>query len=703
MINIIINGGALDLYDNTNVSWSWTAFRFRKNIQDQYTNNFTIPKTSNNIKLLKVYSLLDDGDQIQFGKRFEQAIFQVDEKILNVYIQVVSISNNEIEICLFEDGFPAIKKDKEIHEDIIDDENTIFRWNEYSMTDYGSYFKKYNYGMTYNWDIAQRHPSIQIDDLISRLDLNGYTLQRDSLRKDWRVLASNKYICPQNTTQVFELNIDKNHSLEGKYFPIAGGQHITNDLSTTGIKEVTFNRKCICTLKIYYYWKKKVGFNQYTYIEVQKNGSQFRLIGLGADTSNETYGETSMSIAFDKDDTLSFYFDKYDKFVSVSFVVKMTISNYEITSGDYEKELEYVDRFPALKIPINNSPDFNLLAFDGSANPYSLLSPNYSRNLERISFAYFGLFCNIPKITLGELFYSLQWLMGGKFYVDENNNLLNYNPTEFYYAPLNSKNHPYNFVLDNIIASSTVVGKNNYIDYKDNDYPTPITIIDNEWLAEDKKLHELSFQSFHDGIIPQYSLEITKKDDNSVEEKVIFNKLSNVVLFKHIENVGAEEIPVKTFGMEKISKSKEVDFFVYNTNLSMIDYDTIFINGHTYYIISGDIDIENKCSNIKTLLISDTILSIEISNVQVNLVNNNNTIQINAYILSTLPLTEVNLYYRKKSSSVLHQFTKQAESTALGNRTFFISNVNSGDMIEFYIEAINNDKTKHSEYKTIQI
>lgn len=701
MINILLNDEYLDLYSDTNISLSWTTFRFSKSLKDQYTNNFTIPKTNKNVKILGIYSLLDEGDIIQFGDKLKHAIFQIDDKLINVFIQIVSISDTEIEICLYEDGFPAIEKDKTINDDFVDDNTTIYRWNKYSMTDYPDAFKKYDYGFDYNYKLAQRHPSIKIDDLFKEIDLKGYTMQANTMRDSWRVLSSRKIVCPQNKTQVLESNIDFKHSLEGGYLYLAGGQHITNDACKTANQKIKFNRDCTVQMDVYIAWATKDNYNNDSLIEVQVNGSRVRYISIFSRLHKQDYHKTGLSWNFKKDDEVSFYFPDFNKYISVSMVFALTISDYEITNQDYDTELEYTDRFPRINVVKKIVPniEYTYFDFDGGVNPFVV-----NERFPRLSFSYFGLLANIPKIKLGDLLYSMQWLMGGKLKIDENKKILSFDNIEYKYDSTNEKFKPYSFVLDNIITASDVLGQKNYIDYKDNVSPIEIVNIDNKWLQKENIFHEVCFNNFLKNEIKQYSLEVNP-DNNEVSVK--FTDYNNPIIFNHIPNVGAEKIPLQTFGMDRIYKSKEVDFYVYGTTMNLLNTDTLYVDGRTYYIISGDIDIKNSTSRLRTILISTPILNIIEEGFEVRR-DPRLTIGITFIVQSSTPLTDITLYYRKIGVSVNRPFT--STTCALTNnmsQTKWFSSYPTyftlGDTIEYYIEAKNNNQSKSTTLKQIQL
>ena len=111
MILIKLQDGNLDLYSNETIQWSWTTFRFAGAIKDPYTNDFSIPKTSNNLRLLNVYSILDAPSQ-RVNKTTTPAIFQQDNQLIPIYIEVNEVTAKDIKIAIFENSFLPNFKDK---------------------------------------------------------------------------------------------------------------------------------------------------------------------------------------------------------------------------------------------------------------------------------------------------------------------------------------------------------------------------------------------------------------------------------------------------------------------------------------------------------------------------------------------------------------------------------------------------------------
>ena len=101
MVTIQINGGTLDVLDGQAMELEVTAMRFSGGIRDAYTNDLSLPKTKNNIKLLDCYNLLDSPNQL-YGSKIQPAVLTVDGYMLDVHLQVVEVTDDEITVCLYE-------------------------------------------------------------------------------------------------------------------------------------------------------------------------------------------------------------------------------------------------------------------------------------------------------------------------------------------------------------------------------------------------------------------------------------------------------------------------------------------------------------------------------------------------------------------------------------------------------------------------
>lgn len=174
MISIIVNNENLDLYEENDVSIEWTSFVFSKTVKEAYSTDFTIPKTSTNIRLLGLYNLQDETP-FDFQEDYIKGVLIVNEKPNTVNIQVISVSKDEVSIFLVESNPIAdflsknlVKKfDGDEDGILIDTEDTIFPWWHDTTVNIPNKFVFYSYGHAFNPDYAQIHSSEKLTTILS--------------------------------------------------------------------------------------------------------------------------------------------------------------------------------------------------------------------------------------------------------------------------------------------------------------------------------------------------------------------------------------------------------------------------------------------------------------------------------------------------------------------------------------------------------
>lgn len=580
MINIYLDDKALDLYENTDISLSWTAFRFQTALKDMYSNDFEIPKTEHNIKCLCIYSLFDTRD-IQFAGRLQPATINFNELIMPIYLQVVSIDEKTIKISIFEDRLLYTLKNKKLKDFFIDTANTIYEFNKHSAALYPDVFKPYNYGEPYNSEYAQYHPSYQLNNILSNIAFDsGLTIE--NIGNEYRLLASKKYVCPQNTMQVAEMKVfgDK---LENNLFTIFGGQHVTNDMSIAGNQQITFNRNVQSSMRIFYCFgvSNTATRNQTLYIKV----NDITRLAIPINCYNTNYGQGIVDFAFSfkADDKLTVYMENTNKFSSVSLVIRFQHRAYNITEDDYGTELEYVARRP------------QLVTKSATQAPYIFMDGRIQNNMqtEKLSFAYFGYYCNVPDVTIGDILFSLQWLYGGKVKQKEEH---------IYFEKNTSSTMELEAEMQNLVFSDTAVGQKNYVKFKDQEYPTPIATIDNAWLVEEKNLHVNCFKYIANNyVVKQYEKENYEEDDE-VKTRYNFVDFDEPVLFRYINN-NMVSPTLYQYNLTRINQSKSCDFITYNAAPNINDIDFVIVNGRQFFVISGEKNMKSNAVKLHCLLI----------------------------------------------------------------------------------------------------
>lgn len=608
MIKIQLDGRTLDTYAKEAVDLEWTGFRFQKGLRAGYTNDFKIPKTENNLSILRAVGLLDSQTQM-FGDKTHKGILQVELRIIPICIQVASVDKNDIGICLYEDVFPEYMKDRSMREYFIDTPSTIIQWHADSVSLYPSLFKFYNYGMPYDTNYAQYHPITKLNDLISAMNTtSGYNMPM--VNPDWYAMSTLKNVCPQNQTQMIEGILDtQSHD----YF-MSGGAHITNDLDINygdGQQSIVFNRSANVNLKITIAWKaKNNSYNVPFVINYNYNGTNItNEIRLRGDLYGSKVDSTTINLNVNDGGKLTFALVSAEYYDSSSFIAEMTITNYNITEDDYGNELSYIARRPRLIYYDYNSDRYIPAYWDGTTYYYSYKergvggSQHGSIITESKSLSYFGIYCNLPDANICDFWYSMQWLMGQKLDFDHQRTVV--------WKPIDSSAVIEGEITE-IRPKSDKLGQNNYIKYQEDDDPYLVSTIDNQWLALNMNLHESKFTrvknvSQYSGQLDQYSN--PEHEADSSEYKCDFNEIDYLTLWWNVTSQGSlivqsdyiRDIPFTTLGMDALTQSVEVDITTFTPQLR--DKDIIYIDGRKFFVVTCKTNIDTQRSELTCLLI----------------------------------------------------------------------------------------------------
>lgn len=628
-INIQLPDGRLEVYEDT-IEWSWTAVRFSDGIRDPYSNDFTLPKTTRNIDLLNASGLLDSYTQ-PLGTQISPCVMTIGSHVIDAYLQVVSVSKEEITICLYEKLFPNNVLDNSITSYVVDDDSSIYVWNVNSYNAYPNTFRKYWYGMGYNSNYAQYHPSKDLNEVIQRVNA-GAGINMPLSPSNKYAIATKKTVCPQNKIQVIEGYWTSD---SGNFAVLSGGQHITNDCefsyspdSTT----ITFNRACKVNGKLYYSFKKKttVSNNFPFYVNRYVQGQPVFSMTYNIPSNNyASYVVTdNYQATMPQGSELRVMCNNTNKYDMLNFVLVLTITDYNITEDDYGQELKYVGRTPRLKVWSDdgyfkfgsnawqdyvdgNGGGYTYCWFDGTTyqtHYHNTGSPNshivQSFSLEWCSIAYFGYWCNLQDIKVKDLMWGTCWADGKKLvtgYID------NMNMIE---KVLQYKDAKDTAIIQGIITetriSSDRLGKDNYIltDGQTHEQAEPISHIENQWLENAKDLHKspFTYAPWRMGnwyCIDQYSN--PKYDSDSGEYSCDFNEVDGFA----VANAGSTntllyKLTINTMDFERMTQSVEVDIETYD---DVKDLDFVFLDGHKYMVVEGSTDLKTKESSLTALLV----------------------------------------------------------------------------------------------------
>ena len=622
--------GQLDVGTEQDINVEITNIRFAEGLRDTFTNDITIPKTKNNIRILGCYNLLDSPNQM-YGNRIQPAILTVDGYMMNCFIQVVSVNEDDISICLYELVLPNELRDKPIREVLRDTWETIFVWSVNTMSAYGNDFKRYVLGNIYDVNYMQYHPVKKVNTILTQLsNATGYTLPQTE--DDLVLLAQNKNVCPENPNQTISITLSNDG---GQDMVMVGGQHIVNDMegwdgkmknAESTIKELTFNRNCSGTFKARISWGRKLISYSNTFEIAMLRNNQFET-GWSITTSetgrrNGYIESINHPFTVNAGDVIRFQFvspttnNPQNKFDIVQLIMDFTWTDYEITDEDYGIELIYCKEHPILyqwgpndvvwRHPFDGrTEDFYIYNWDGSLNQ----NETFSLNFPWRGYSYFGYFCNLSEMTIGELLFALCWYNGyGITHTDDGG--IAWTTTD--------KSKMIDGNITSIMPSSDYLGQKNYIIFngQETETTTPLTEIPNIWLEERKTLVEIGFSYVRRGTlgrawIKQYELKYEyDEDDNITDADVSFNDIDGQVAFRlqtpqnsnshfHLQTIPPHEI--QSMGLERMTSATQVEIETFDDEVSNKDY--LYLDGRKYMVIQTNSDLINKKTTITALLV----------------------------------------------------------------------------------------------------
>lgn len=619
-IDLYINGKNLDVY-NQDLIWNWTNIRFIDGIKDAYSTDITIPKTNNNMAILEVSGLLDSVTQL-YGTQITPASLGVNGVMMDVFVEMVSITSDDIKICLYQRTLPDKVFGKKLREFVHDDWETIYVWSMNTLTAYTQAFPPYNYGSTFNQFLAMRHPAKKLNDVIGDINtaLQDFTLplvDDDNLM----LVAAHKKVCPQNTRQVIEFGCD----LTNKELLIVGGQHITNDLEgwdgnskvlESSTTEITFNRDCTATIHGYVSFGKKTTTGANTFMVSLLRNGVFEYGWQFNTYLNRSNGvvQSTITVQVNEGDTFSLELvcptspnNPQNKLEMLAGVLDIEYSDYQINDDDYGTDLTYCHRHPALN---QWSPD-GLIPhyFDGRTENFKIYYANGS--IENISmefpwrgFSYFGFYANIGDITLKDLYFGLCWLYEKKPIREMRRMFL---------VDANATATLQNAVITEIRPSSDKLGKVNAVEWAEGKGKTTLSTINSTWLADEVILHVSPFehiQKVAGGLarISQYHIESSyNESDDKTVWNVEYHEPSGCVLMRYgsygrLNRMGLLPPPnISSMGIEKLTQCVEVYIETFDSEIK--DTDFIFLDGRKFFVVEGSTSLRNNMSTITALLI----------------------------------------------------------------------------------------------------
>jgi len=598
--SINLQGGSLDVYEQE-INFSWRNIRFSDALQDAYSTDVTLPKTPNNCNLLQISGLLDSATQL-FGDKISPSVLCIGSDIVNTWLQVTQITEDDITICLYERTLPNELTQKTLNELLpVDDSGSIWAWNKGTLQHApAGVFRTYYYGMGYDTNYAQYHPVKPLSDLLNlanaELALEGLAMPVPDNATDLMVMATKKTVCPENPYQVVEFN---DTDMSDNMFNIHGGQHVTNDMDWGGADRITFNRECYVSLTISALWWKKSGTLQNKTFQLFKNHNAIATFTI----PSANYEFYKLNFVWggnvNEGDYLQFYCTDTDRFHSISFVTKLYISNYDIYTEDYGEELKYVGRYPRWRVKSPQSWGGATSFVDSDGKSHQLLPGTWVQT-EYLSFAYFGYWCNLPEITVKNLLWGLCWLNGKKL-------IRNGNTATF--ADCNDGAVLEEANIDSISPQAEEFGQTNHLCFagEEPNGNNKISSIPNTWLEQTKTLHESPFAwASNWGLtasLAQYSNPEKDVDDdgNVTNYSCDFNEVDGFAILGAYNTGQLHPLTINKMGLDKITQTMRVEITCWDKGVKNADY--VWINGKKFMVIEADADLETGATTLQAVLV----------------------------------------------------------------------------------------------------
>ena len=612
---IRLSGGALDISDE-NVGISWESIRFSEGISDAFTSDIVIPATSENIRILNASGLLDSPNQ-KFGDYITPATLSMSGMPpMDVRLQVTGVTDDEINVTLYEATIPTEFYDKKLTDIFTDTQDTIWVWSTNTYGNEPAWFKPYYYGMSYSGWRAQYHPVKKLNSIIDDINTtSGYTLPHTD--DDLFMMASKKFVCPQNPTQVVEW-----FRSTGTDFNLVGGQHVVNDVEGVdnntkvmegGTTQIKFNRHCNAHIR--FWWSFRVTASAPTHrVTVYKNGDFLTSFALSTAYWLHDMGVgTTIDTTFEAGDVLTMTCPETLGLKANDVFMLATYNDYEIDENDYGTELLYRGNHPALHwFPTNNLADAENMWFDyrtwtKEVGVDSISHETVYRSifLPYLGFTYFGYWANVPEISVKDLLYGLC------FYMNKKVRTQNYN-VEF--VDPDTAVEIEGIVTDKQPVSDKL-GRTNIIKWLGDD-PNPLRIeFNNRFLSDSVTLHESPFAyvggqnnpigTIPRAVVPQYKLE----QDSNGDWQVKYDEVEGLVLVRYATDrwgryYMGQPASLTDLGIGKLNTVMQCTIETFS---NVFGYDYVYLDGRKYMVISGDRDAETGLTTLETLLMSTSV------------------------------------------------------------------------------------------------
>lgn len=547
-MRILINSTELDVTAGQDVSFHFANMRFSDVFANSFSTDFDLPLTSNNIRVLGVYGLIDRPQQL-FGSLIECQVLTRGENRRG-RMQVNSIKNGAVNVTLYMSELPT-ELSLPLARLIPDTAATIYSWLDWESRAYEtpSTSRAFDNKTYYDrGDGIPVMPNVKLSELFARIaTASGMTIDTGALA-DYRLMCSRLVVCPQNQRQIIYYECNNTAMTLQR-----AGQHITNevkvdpvDIATVPAYPIEINRDC----RIYLVLSAVRSLSD-TEIAVwlQHNGAWSSVtLTSGRAIINATAGDI---VAFTSTYT-------------GSLIVDMTISEYEIREDDYNT-----------KLTLDVGADYSTPSWYTGGGAY----------------VYIGLMCNLPQLTAKELLSAIGWQIGK--IIEVNDMSLTYNQPNRY-ATIDAE-------IASYAPQSDALGRVNVIQGADGGQLAKFYV--DAVVQAEKVFHKSPFVTLATALHGD-SMQWAVIDLFERTEPFDFVDVEGGVLTLAASNGTTSYLtapPAVSFlGVDSLAFAMEIEG-VTLSDITHLDY--VVINSHTYMVEEGDTDELTGMTNFKALLI----------------------------------------------------------------------------------------------------
>lgn len=550
-MQIQIEGEWLDMSDS-DISLHWTAFRFSEVLTDTFSNDFDLPLTAKNMRLLGLYSVLSrQGDP--FADMLPCWLTMQGEGGDGM-LSVNGIHDGVVSVTVYMSAIPDVLRQVATRL-VVDNDDTIMDFTNRSLETSSSRIQPCNY-TTYNSANGGNimHPNVKLSYLLSQLStVTGKTLP--TVSDNYRLLATRQVVCPQAAKQALYLRWGV-----GSHEWVTTGQHITNEVDSNNLS-VVMNRNASVLMTVYTL-TAVVTPSPVVELQARANGGSWNHVAtLNTMASATTPAVTTVGTSFAAGTEWRIMATDWNGEVFIGCDWR----TYTVTDDDYS-------------VPLN---------FDLSAN-YTL--PTWV-NMS-ISYVYFGVLANLPTFTVRELLSSLAWMLGQRVTVT---------PWEIQLTAANIEKE----IAAEITAidfDSGSIGRVTKVESAKGDTLGSVTIA-NDKLQDSKTLHKSIFALLK-GVGVDNIVELDLYSEQDGKWKAV-DYDGGVALAWAVEHTSGYIYlqPVEGWTLDGFAQLSRVCEVQAVTRESVSGCDYVTIDGHRYMLIEGDSDEQSGLTTFKALII----------------------------------------------------------------------------------------------------